>query len=517
MKKDKIFKATFIIMIVTLLSKVLGMVRDLLVGNIFGVSAYTDAYKAAVTIPDTIFTIIGLGISTVFIPMLSKVRYEKNKSEMFSFANNIISLLSLAAIVLLALGLIYTENVVKVFVVGFDRERLELAVFLTRISLINLLFLSINACFAAMLQVCEDFIIPSILGIFFNAPIIIYLLLFNSVNIYGLTIANVLGNLFRVIVQLPSLYKHGYKLRFHINLKDERIKKIFVLLIPVMIGSGANSLNMVVDTNVASTLSKGSMSIVDYAQKIITFANTAFTTSIVSVMYPLMANKLSEGDKKGFINYLNKSLVSIGLLLVPVSAGFIILSREIIEVFYGWGNSFTAKDIYLTSIALLGYALSIPFIGIRDILNSSLFSMQKTKVTAFNGIIGVVVNVTLSISLARKFGVFGIAVASSTAAMTIAILLLIAIRKEIGSFEIKPFVVKFIKIAAAAFIMCGFLFIFNRVFVLNGSIDKKIIITKIILNGTLGAIVYFISCKLFKIEELDQFIALLKNRKGNEN
>ena len=256
------------------------------------------------------------------------------------------------------------------------------------------------------------------------------------------------------------------------------------------------------------------MSIVDYAQKIITFANTAFTTSIVSVMYPLMANKLSEGDKKGFINYLNKSLVSIGLLLVPVAAGFIILSRE---VFYGWGNSFTQKDIYLTSIALLGYGLSIPFIGIRDILNSSLFSMQKTKITAFNGIIGVAVNITLSISLARKFGVFGIAVASSTAAMTIAILLLISIRKEIGSFEIKPFVIKFMKIVASAFIMCGVLAAFNKAFMLNDSIDKKIIIMKIILDGILGAGVYFICCKLFKIEELEQFITLLRNRKGNED
>ena len=94
MKGNKIFKATFVVMIVTLLSRVLGMVRDILVASNFGAGVYTDAYKAAVSIPDNLFTIIGLAISTVFIPMISKVKYEKGKEEMFKFSNNIISILS---------------------------------------------------------------------------------------------------------------------------------------------------------------------------------------------------------------------------------------------------------------------------------------------------------------------------------------------------------------------------------------------------------------------------------------
>ena len=106
MKGNKIFKATFVVMIVTLLSRVLGMVRDILVASNFGAGVYTDAYKAAVSIPDNLFTIIGLAISTVFIPMISKVKYEKGKEEMFKFSNNIISILSAISVLLLVFGLL---------------------------------------------------------------------------------------------------------------------------------------------------------------------------------------------------------------------------------------------------------------------------------------------------------------------------------------------------------------------------------------------------------------------------
>lgn len=117
-----------------------------------------------------------------------------------------------------------------------------------------------------MLQVCEDFIIPSILGMFLMLqwPILIF---FKDISIIGLTIANVIGNFLRVAVQLPVLYKHGYRFKLFIDLKDERIKKILILIIPVIIGSGANSLNMVVDMKVASSLGDGDSKCIRFCTK----------------------------------------------------------------------------------------------------------------------------------------------------------------------------------------------------------------------------------------------------------
>ncbi|WP_304406233.1 murein biosynthesis integral membrane protein MurJ [uncultured Clostridium sp.] len=511
MRGNKIFKAAFLVMIISILSRFLGLFRDILVGYQFGVSIYTDAYKAAVSVPETIFTIVGLAISTVFIPMLSKVKYEKSKDEMFKFSNNIISILLVISIIVFSLGFLFTDKIVGFMFDGFTKDKFILTVFLTRITLFNLLFLSINACYTAMLQVCEDFVIPSILGMFFNAPMIIYLLFFNDINIIGLTIANVIGNFLRVVVQVPVLYKHGYKFKLFINIKDERIKKILMLIIPVIIGSGANSLNMIVDMKVASSLGDGAVSALDFAQKIIVFANTAITTSIVSVMYPLMANKLNEGDNEGFSIYLKKSISIIALLLVPISIGFILLNKELISAFYERGK-FNDIAVGITSSAFLGYSLVLPFTGIRDILNSSLFSMQKTKVTTINGVIGVVVNIILSISLSKIFGIFGVALASTIASIITAILLFISTRKFVGNFNVIPMIIKLLKILLSAIIMFFVLVMLNNILVLNNSI------LTILFNFIIGVIVYFIVCKILKIEELNEAIYMIRNKvskKGN--
>lgn len=504
MKGNKIFKAAFLVMIISILSRFLGLFRDMLVGYQFGVSIYTDAYKAAVSVPETVFTIVGLAISTVFIPMLSKVKYDKNKDEMFKFSNNIISILLVISIIIFALGFIFTNEIVAFMFDGFSKEKFILTVFLTRITLFNLLFLSINACYTAMLQVCEDFVIPSILGMFFNAPMIIYLLCFNDISIVGLTIANVIGNFLRVAVQVPVLYKHGYRFKLFINLKDERIKKILILIIPVIIGSGANSLNMIVDMKVASSLGDGAVSGLDFAQKIIVFANTAITTSIVTVMYPLMANKLNEGDNKGFSMYLTKSISIIALLLIPISIGFILLNKEIISAFYERGK-FNDVAVGITASAFLGYSLVLPFTGVRDILNSSLFSMQKTKVTTINGIVGVVVNIILSISLSKVFGIFGVAIASTVASMITAVLLFISTRKFVGHFDIFPMIIKLLKISLSSMVMILVLTLLNNMINLNNAI------LTILLNSLVGASIYLISCKILKIEELNELIDMIKN------
>ena len=497
MKGSKIFKAAFIVMIISIISRFLGLFRDMLVSYQFGMNMYTDAYKAAVSVPETVFTIVGLAISTVFIPMLSKVKYEKNKEEMFKFSNNIISILLVISIIAFSLGFAFTREIVSFMFDGFSNEKFILTVFLTRITLFNLLFLSINACYTAMLQVCEDFVIPSILGMFFNVPMIIYLLFFSNIN--------VIGNFLRVAIQVPVLYKYGYKFKLFIDLKDERIKRILILIIPVIIGSGANSLNMVVDMKVASSLGDGAVSALDFAQKIIVFANTAITTAIVSVMYPLMANKLNEGDNEGFVVYLSKSVSIIALLLIPISFGFILLNKEVISIFYERGN-FTASDVGLTSLAFLGYSLVLPFTGVRDILNSSLFSMQKTKVTTMNGVIGVIVNIILSITLSKIYGVFGVAMASTISSIVTAVLLFISTRRLVGNFDVVPMIIKLLKILFAAIMMLFVLVALNNVL----NLDNKIII--ILVNGTAGILIYSILCKILKIEEFNEAIDMIKNK-----
>lgn len=503
MSKNTIFKATFIVMLMTILSRVIGFGRDMLAAYHFGVEGSYDIYVASVAIPESVFMIVGLAISTTFIPILSEIRHNKNKDEMFKFSNNVVTILSILSIVVIVLGLIFTKEIVNIFVPKFTKEQIELTIFLTRITLINIILLCVNACFASILQVCEDFIVPSLLGLFFNIPIIVYLVFFAEVSIIGLTIANVLGNLLRVLVQIPSLYKQGYRFKLYIDLRDEKLRSMIILILPVIVGAGANSINMLVDKSLASGLNTGAMASLEYSQRIVTFANTAITTSIVSVIYPLMANRLNAGDKQGFIKYLTKSIIIICLFLIPITFGMLFLSKEIVTVFYERGK-FDSSAVVLTSMALFGYSLQLPFAGIRDILNSSLFSMKKTKVTTINGIIGVVINIALSIILSKYMGVLGIAIATSVSSLVIALLLLNSTKEVVGSFNISEVIIKISKIILSSTLMILILYFTNSLL----SIENSFII--ILTDGSLGAVIFMIMCKILKIEEFNEALNMIK-------
>lgn len=505
MSKDKLIKSTIIVMIVSLLSRCLGLVRDLLIGNNFGANIYTDAYNVAVTVPETIFMVIGLAISTSFLPILSEELAKKGRKQMYSYANKFISLLFIVSVIIFIAALIFTKEIVTFFAHGFDNEALALAIRLTRITVINLLFLSFNACFTALLQVNEDFIIPSILGLFFNAPMIVYLLIFKNYTIEGLTIANVIGNLSRVLVQLPSLIKHGYIYKPHIDIKDERIKKALLLIAPVIVGAGANSLNMIVDKTVASSLTEGSMSALDYAQKLIILINTIITSSILTVTYPLMANRKNAGDYKGFIDHIVKTILYSALFLIPITIGALIFNRDIIKIIYMRG-AFTLDAVDLTRVALIGYSIGIFFTALRDILNSTLFSMGRTKETTINGVIGVVINIVLSVTLSKYFGILGIAIATSIAMLSTSTLLVITLKKILQDFKVKHIFIKLSKILIASLLMGTVLIIANNF--IQGELNKVTMLFMILA----GVIIYYFMCIILNINEVKELDIIIRNK-----
>lgn len=504
--ESSLIKSTFIIMIVSVIGRAVGFIRDMLIAQGFGAGMYTDAYNIAVTIPETIFTLIGLAISTAFLPMLSKIRAKNGKKEMYDFANNVINILFMVSMLFFVVSSIFSEAIVHILADGFSQEALILATRLTRITLLNILFLSINACFTSLLQVNEDFVIPSILGLFFNLPMIVYLLIFKSYDIVGLTIANVIGNFLRVAVQLPSLFSHGYRFKFFINIKDKRIHEILILIIPVVIGAGANSLNMIIDKKIASSLSVGSISALDYGQKLIVFINAIITTSIINVVYPIMANMRNNGDENGFIETVKKSIIYLAILLIPITVGILIFGREIVQIVYGRGQ-FDEYAVKLTSLALVGYGFGVFFTGMRDVLNSTLFSIGKTKITTFNGIVGVVFNILFNIILSKYFGIFGIAIASVISMIITSLLLFRSFIKIEHNFKVGDLISKVLVISLNSIIM-GLVIILFIIFIEN----KLNTVTTVVLGTLIGIIIYFILGYIFKIKELMELKNIIINK-----
>ena len=260
---------------------------------------------------------------------------------------------------------------------------------------------------------------------------------------------------------------------------------------------------MIVDKYIASYLEVGSISALDYAQKLILFINTIITASVTSVVYPLMANMRHDGDNNGFIKILKKAILYLAILLIPISIGVMIFGKDIVKIVYQRGE-FTEYAVYITTLAMLGYGVGIFFTGIRDILNSTLFSMGKTKITTINGIIGVIINIICSVVLSKYIGIMGIALASSIAMVVTSILLLISIIKLEKSFIIKD-TIKKIGIITINSIIMGIIIILLVIYLR----DKLNSIVLLLLGTIIGSIVYFILCYLSKIEEVIEIRSLI--------
>lgn len=507
MSQKKIVKSISILMIISLFSRLLGFLRDILVASAFGANYQTDAYNVAVALPEIAFGIIGLAISTTFIPILSEIYTKEGEKEMFLFSNNINNILSILSLFVFIIGMVFTPSLIKIIAPNFNKETLELTVLLTRISLVNILFMTLNACYTAFLQVMDDFIVPSLLGIFFNLPIIVYIFIFKNYDIIGLTIATTIGNLLRVLVQIPSLLKHNYKFHpFYLRIKDRRIIKILYLIIPVVVGAGVNQINLIIDKAIASGFEQGSISALNYSSRIILFLNSAISTSIVTVMYPFLSKKYSEKDFNTFNTYLIKSIIYLIMLMAPFTILLMVFSNPITVILFKRGE-FNDIAVMMTSSTMLFYSIALPFYAVRDLLNAALFSIQKTKTTTINGVIGVIINVVLSILLSKVMGLSGVALATSIASIFICIGLTYSIYISVYKISLHRMINCLKHVLIAIVFMTAFLLLINNIFV---NYTSNFIYLSLV--SVFSVMVYLSVFYITKLEEFNELILMVKKK-----
>lgn len=505
--KKRLAKAATVIMIMTLINKAIGFFRDALVGSAFGTTYQTDAYNIAMNVSDFLFIMIALAITTTFIPILSDTLNKKGKDEMFKFANNIMNITTALGIVLIVFGIIFSPIIVKVMALNANKETFDLAVKLTRISVITLVFLIMHSGYTAILQTMDDFLGPTVVGLIYNIPVIIYVLIGAKGGIYGLTIATLIGSALRAFAQIPFLYKHGFRFKLIFDLKDQRIKRMLMLILPVIIGASANQINKLVDQTLASGISNGGISALTYGQRVSDVIYATFAVAIITVVFPTMSRAISESDMKKFEFYMEKGINNMNMILFPCTIGLIVLSTPIITVIFKHGV-FDERSVSMTSSALMFYAIGIPFFGLRDIFNKALYAMQDTKKSTINGVIAVIVNIILSLIFIGKLGLKGLALSTSLAAIVATILLFRGVREKTPNIETKPILITTVKIFIASIIMgIGVRLTYNFISGFN-------MLIAIMISVIIGVVIYSFTLKIVKVKEFDDIIIYIGKKIG---
>lgn len=508
MRKSSAIKSTSAIMLLMIVSKITGFLRDVLIASAFGTTYQTDAYNMALIIPSFIFSVFGAAISTTFIPILSDIYKNKGKKEMYSFSNNVMTILMIITFVLCILGICLSPILVKILAPNFTGKTYELTVILSRIAMINLIFMSLNSGFTAILQTLEDFVGPALIGIVLNIPIIIYVLMGNDFGIYGLIGATVIGNGLQILVQVPWLIKHSYKYKVKFNINDKRLKKLLYLVIPVVIGTGVNQINSLIDKMLGSGLPEGSISALNFSSKVNGLVYSIFASAVVTVVYPMLSKEGTNHDKNKFKNYISKSISNIFLIIVPATIGMIILNKPIIEFIFMRG-AFNTESVDMTAYALMFLSIGVVFYGTRDVFNRAFYSLQDTKTPMINGVLGVLINIILNLILVKYMGIGGLALATSISAAVTSILLHISLNKKIGSVINKKARWDIVKIIMSSIIMGSVTYFYYNFVVKLNMISNSIVLFSSIFVGILC---YGICIIILKPSGFNYFMNIIKSK-----
>ena len=515
-KKTK--TTALVLMLIILTSKITGFFRDIVLAQTFGAGEITDAYLTALNIPVVLFDGISAALGTTFIPIYFKIKSSKGQEEVNKFTSNILNIVIIISLIFVLLGVIFAPYIVKIFAVGFKGDVFDLTVNYSKILIFSMVFIAINGLVSSYLVASGNVYISGAITIPFNIFVIIAIIFASVTESYVMVYGTLIAYIAQLLFQLPLLIKKGYKHRLTVNLRDENISQILFLVIPVFIGSYINQINAVVNRTLASTLDSGSITALNYANKLNMFAVGVIAVAISTIMYPILSKLASEGNKKLFKINISKSINMIVIIMLPIMVVMTTFSTEIVKVLFEEG-SFNSHDTYLTSTALFFYSIGILSYGLKELLAKSFYSLQDTKTPVRNATISVVINIVFSIILVNIMGIGGLALASSISATVTTMLLLISLRKKIGKIGFSYILKTFIKGAIASIVMYiimriayNYIFIYGSRFALE---SRKFIAFNCFISVILGMSTYLIVVFALKVKEVkeifDAILFKLKN------
>ncbi|WP_411842673.1 murein biosynthesis integral membrane protein MurJ [Salinicoccus sp. HZC-1] len=500
-------KAVLLLMVLTIISKISGFLRDLTLAYFYGASVISDVFLLAISIPTVVFGVIAAGISTGYIPLYSRIDNRLGETQGIKYTNNLISILMVICTAIVILALVFTEYLVKIFAIGFEGEVLALAVMFTRFSIFGIYFTIIIRILSAYLNYKKIFAVPSLIGIPMNLVLIASIIVSSKTEwIYILAVGNVLALFVQFLIIVFFAYRHSFYFQPIFNPKDKHIKEMAALAFPVILGSSVSQLNRLVDRSLASWISIGGISSINYANTLNTSFIGIFVSSFVTVFYPDISRKAAKGDIEGLKRIMNQTITGVLLLIIPATIGSMVFAEPIVRFLFDRG-AFDEAAVALTTSAFFFYSIGMVGAGINLILTRTFYSLQDTKTPMINSAIAMGINIALNFLLAPVLGIGGLALATSIATLITVVLLFKGLQRKLGRLHLKKLVPSVMKISGAALISAAAaLLLFN---VTGSGTEDKL---ALLLALPVMVMFYFGLIYVLKVEGADQFAQSMLNR-----
>ena len=503
-----LLSSTYVFSFFTLISRILGYLRDILIATFLGASIFADAFFVAFRLPNTFRRLFAEGtFNAAFIPSYTAEKIE-NKKNGKRFADEVISLLILILFFIVLIVEIFTPYLVFLIAPGFleNTQKFDLAVELTRITFPFLFFVSLSSFFSGILNSNNKFAAAAAAPIILNVILIISLLIsyFLNLNIvknlsYGITFSGIIQLLF-LIYFTKKYYKPSLEFQFKLRSK---VKFFFKKLLPSILSSGVTQINILVGTIIAS-FETSAISYLYYADRIYQINLALAGIAVGTVSLPVLSKAFKQKNFLKISNIQTRSIELSLLLSIPASLGLILASEEIVNALFGYG-SFTFENVKNTANALKYFGYGIPAFALIKILSNFFFARNNTKIPFYISIFIVLLNLTLSITLFNKLGFIIIPIATSISTWA-GILIYLFILNAKNFLLLKNYLLKNIIKIILSTILMSFLLIFaldHYDMYLDYNYKYKSVYLLLIVGFVTG--IYLISCYLTGILKAKNF------------
>ena len=434
-QRSHLARSAGIIAIAFVLSRILGLVREIILSRMFGTSMEYSAYVSAFRIPDLLFLIIMAGaFGSAFIPVFAGFMADEKQEEAWSLASTV---LNLSAVVLAVTGLlcfVFAGPLVRGIVApGATPEAQELTIKIMRLLLMSPVFLGLGIAAKGILEGQDRFTLPAFAPVLYNlATILGALILGERIGIYGVAIGVVVGAVLYLLIEVPGLIRTGMRYRPRIDLHTPGLHEVGRLLGPRVIGQAAFQINFIVITSIAWSVSEATVSGLNYAWQLLMLPHGVIALSISTVIFPTMSRLYQTNDLSGMRAAFGRALKPLIFLSVPAAVMLFFFRVPIVQTILQ-GGAFDASSTALVSAMLAWFAVGLLGYALVEVLTRAFYAMHDTKTPVAIGIAIIVVNILLALALVDVMGGPALALSLSASTTIEAVALAILLRRRLGS------------------------------------------------------------------------------------
>src|SRR5881296_516687 len=438
-KERGLIRAAGSMSVMTLLSRIAGYFRDSLQATILGAANSSDAFVIAYRIPNMLRRLVAEGaLTSAFVPTFARYLRSGDRQAMARFAASILYAMAALLAIVSALGMVFSPFLVKALAWGFtvSPEKLALTISLNRLMFPYIFFISLSAIMSGILNGFDVFALPAFTPVLLNLAIIASAWTLKdrfSDPSYGFAVGVLAGGFLQLVVQIPALWRHGMSLRPPAGLDLGGLKEIGRLILPRVFGVGIIQVNLVIDSQFATSLQTGSVSFLYYANRVTELALGIFAISLSTVILPTLSRATADRDTEKVRGLLSTAMRLLLFVSIPATLGLIILRLPIVHVLFERGR-FTREDTFLTASALAYYAIGLlPFAAV-NIQATAFYAHRDTRTPVKVGALTFFLHLGLNFALRGPMRHSGIALSTSISALADSALLAWLLRRRAGEY-----------------------------------------------------------------------------------